>query len=70
MTGSSNVKRFAGAFFMLIGITTHTSPTVLKSSFMLVAFVYANLMISMAKVNQAKHCCFAKVVKQIGNMQD
>ena len=27
-----------------------------KCSFMLVAFAYANLVVSMANVNQAKHC--------------
>ena len=41
-----------------------------KCSFMLVTFVYANLMVGMAKVYQAKHCCFSKAVKQVGNMQN
>ena len=38
-----------------------------KCSFMLVTFADANLMVSMAKVDRAKHCCFAKSVKQVGN---
>ena len=37
---------------------------------MLVTFTDANLMVSMAKVNQAKHCCFAKMAKQIGDVQN
>ena len=39
-----------------------------KGSFMLVAFAYADLMVSMTKASQAKHGCFAKVVNQIGNL--
>ena len=31
-----------------------------KCSFMLVTFADANLMVGMAKVDRAKHCCFAK----------
>ena len=38
-----------------------------KCSFMLVTFAYANLMVGMAKVNQAKHCRFSKAVKQVGD---
>ena len=38
-----------------------------KCSFMLVTFADANLMVSMAKVDRAEHCCFAKSVKQVGN---
>ena len=38
-----------------------------KYSFMLVTFADANLMVGMAKVDRAKHCCFAKLIKQIGN---
>ena len=38
-----------------------------KCSFMLLNFAYANLMVGMAKVNQAKHCRFSKVVKRVGN---
>ena len=34
---------------------------------MLIALADANLMVSMAKVNQTTHCCFAKAVKQISN---
>ena len=41
-----------------------------KCSFMLITFAYANLMVGMAKVNQAKHCRFSKVVKQVGNLQN
>ena len=41
-----------------------------KCSFMLVTFADANLMVGMAKVYRAKHCCFSKVVKQVGNMQN
>ena len=39
-----------------------------KCSFMLVTFADANLMVDMAKVYQAKHCCFSKSIKQVGNM--
>ena len=38
-----------------------------KCSFMLVNFVDANLMVGMAKVYRAKHCCFFKPVKQVGD---
>ena len=38
-----------------------------KCSFMLVTFADANLMVSMAKVDRAEHCCFAKSVKQVGD---
>ena len=34
---------------------------------MLVTFADANLMVGMAKVYQAKHCCFSKAVKQVGD---
>ena len=39
-----------------------------KCSFMLVTFADAHLMVSMAKVDQAKHCCFSKSIKQVGDM--
>ena len=35
--------------------------------FMLVAFTDANLVVGMAKVDQAKHCRFSKVIKQVGD---
>ena len=38
-----------------------------KCSFMLVTFADANLTVGMAKVNQAKHCCFSKSIKQVSN---
>ena len=38
-----------------------------KCGFMLVTFADANLMVGMAKVDQTKHCCFAKSIKQVGN---
>ena len=38
-----------------------------KCGFMLVTFADANLMVSMAKVDRAEHCCFAKSVKQVGD---
>ena len=38
-----------------------------KCSFMLVTFADANLMVGMAKVDQAKHCCFTKSIKHIGD---
>ena len=41
-----------------------------KCRFMLVTFADANLVVSMAKVNQAKHCCCAKAIKQVGNLQN
>ena len=41
-----------------------------KCSFMLVTFADANLMVGMAKVYQAKHCRFSKVVKQVGDTQN
>ena len=34
-----------------------------KRSFMLITFADANLMVGMAKVDRAKHCCFPKLVK-------
>ena len=40
-----------------------------KCSFMLVTFADANLMVGMAKVYQAKHYRFSKLVKQISNTQ-
>ena len=36
---------------------------------MLVTFADVNLMVGMAKVNQAKHCRFSKLVKQVSNTQ-
>ena len=39
-----------------------------KCSFMLVTFADANLMVGMAKFDQAKHCSFTKSVKQVGDM--
>ena len=39
-----------------------------KCSFMLITFTDANLMVGMAKVDQAKHSCFPKSVKQVGDM--
>ena len=38
-----------------------------KCSFMLVTFADANLMVGTAKVDRAKHCCFSKSVKQVGD---
>ena len=38
-----------------------------KCSFMLVTFADANLMVGMAKVDRAKHCCFTKSIKQVGD---
>ena len=38
-----------------------------KCSFMLVTFADANLMVGMAKVDRAKHSCFSKLVKQVGD---
>ena len=38
-----------------------------KCSSMLVTFTDANLMVTMAKVYQAKYCRFSKAVKQVGN---
>ena len=38
-----------------------------KCGFMLVTFADAHLMVGMAKVDQAKHCCFSKSVKQVGD---
>ena len=38
-----------------------------KCGFMLVTFADANLMVSMAKVDQAKHCCFSKSVIQVSD---
>ena len=41
-----------------------------KCSFMLVTFADANVMVGMAKVYQAKHSRFYKVVKQVGNTRN
>ena len=41
-----------------------------KCGFMLVTFADANLMVGMAKVYQAKHCRFSKLVKQVGNTRN
>ena len=41
-----------------------------KCSFMLITFADANLMVGMAEVYRAKHCCFSKLVKQVGNMRN
>ena len=38
-----------------------------KFSFMLVTFADANLIAGMAKVDQAKHCCFSKATEQVSN---
>ena len=38
-----------------------------KCGFMLVTFADANLMVGMAKVYQAKHSRFPKLVKQVGD---
>ena len=39
-----------------------------KCSLMLITFADANLMVGMAKVDQTKHSCFSKSIKQVGDM--
>ena len=38
-----------------------------KCGFMLVTFTDVNLMVGMAKVYRAKHSCFSKSIKQVGD---
>ena len=40
-----------------------------KGNFWLIAFAYANLMVSIAKVDRAEDCCVTQLVKQVSNMQ-